>query len=65
MLDFVTAFYRENGYEPSISEIRAAVGLRSKSTVHSHLLGLERSGHIECRKIRGRSAYRPVSRASV
>ena len=37
ILDYVTAFTRENGYPPTVREICDAVGLRSPSTVHSHL----------------------------
>lgn len=34
------------GFPPSIREIGATVGLRSTSTVHSHLCALEAHGHL-------------------
>ena len=37
---------RERGYPPSVREIGEAVGLTSPSTVHSHLLTLERAGYL-------------------
>ena len=37
ILDYVTAFTRQNGYPPTVREICEAVNLRSPSTVHSHL----------------------------
>ena len=47
ILDYVTAFTRENGYPPTVREICDAVGLRSPSTVHSHLKILQEGGYLE------------------
>ena len=47
ILDYVTAFTRENGYPPTVREICEAVGLRSPSTVHSHLKILQEGGFLE------------------
>lgn len=47
ILDYVTSFTRENGYPPTVREICEAVGLRSPSTVHSHLKILEEGGFLE------------------
>ena len=47
ILDYVTAFTRENGYPPTVREICDAVGLRSPSTVHSHLKILQDGGYLE------------------
>ena len=47
ILDYVTAFTRENGYPPTVREICEAVGLRSPSTVHSHLKILQEGGYLE------------------
>ncbi|MCI5615493.1 MAG: transcriptional repressor LexA [Clostridia bacterium] len=47
ILDYVTAFTRENGYPPTVREICDAVGLRSPSTVHSHLKILQEGGFLE------------------
>ena len=44
--DYIIAFSAEHGYPPSVREIGAAVGLRSPSTVHFHLKGLETAGLI-------------------
>ena len=47
ILDYVTAFTRQNGYPPTVREICEAVGLRSPSTVHSHLKILQEGGYLE------------------
>ena len=39
--DFILAFTGEHGYPPSVREIGTAVGLKSPSTVHFHMKGLE------------------------
>ncbi len=44
--DYILAFTQEHGYPPSVREIGAAVGLKSPSTVHFHMAGLERAGVI-------------------
>ena len=44
--DYIVAFSEEHGYPPSVREIGAAVGLKSPSTVHFHLKGLEEAGVI-------------------
>ena len=44
--DFILAFTSEHGYPPSVREIGAAVGLKSPSTVHFHMKGLEEAGVI-------------------
>ncbi len=44
--DYIAAFSSEHGYPPSVREIGAAVGLKSPSTVHFHLKGLEEAGVI-------------------
>lgn len=47
ILDYVTTFTRQNGYPPTVREICDAVGLRSPSTVHSHLKILQEGGYLE------------------
>ncbi len=42
--DFICDFTQEHGYPPSVREIGQAVGLKSPSTVHFHLKGLETAG---------------------
>lgn len=44
--DYILDFTAEHGYPPSVREIGAAVGLKSPSTVHFHLKGLEEAGVI-------------------
>jgi repressor LexA len=42
--DYILAFTAQHGYPPSVREIGAAVGLKSPSTVHFHIKGLEEAG---------------------
>ena len=44
--DFILSFTNSHGYPPSVREIGAAVGLKSPSTVHFHMKGLEEAGVI-------------------
>jgi len=44
--DYILSFTSQHGYPPSVREIGAAVGLKSPSTVHFHLKGLEEAGMI-------------------
>ena len=44
ILAYIKDMLRAKGYPPSVREIGAAVGLRSSSTVHSHLTKLEELG---------------------
>ena len=44
--DFIVDFSASNGYPPSVREIGEALGLKSPSTVHFHLKGLEAAGLI-------------------
>ena len=44
--DYILAFTADHGYPPSVREIGAAVGLKSPSTVHFHMKGLEEAGVI-------------------
>jgi repressor LexA len=46
ILDYLRTFVEEHGYPPTVREIGDAVGLRSPSTVHSHLAQLERAGAL-------------------
>ena len=42
--DYILSFTAQHGYPPSVREIGAAVGLKSPSTVHFHMKGLEEAG---------------------
>ena len=44
--DYICTFTDEHGYPPSVREIGEAVDLKSPSTVHFHLKGLEEAGMI-------------------
>ena len=42
--NYIVKFTSDHGYPPSVREIGAAVGLKSPSTVHFHIKGLEEAG---------------------
>jgi repressor LexA len=46
ILDLISSTVANRGYPPSVREIGEAVGLRSPSTVHSHLSSLAAAGFI-------------------
>jgi repressor LexA len=46
VLDVIDRSVRDRGYPPSVREIGEAVGLTSPSTVHAHLLTLQRLGYL-------------------
>jgi repressor LexA len=54
-LNHIIAFVREHHYAPSVRELSALMGLKSVSTVHSHLRGLEERGLISRPARRSRS----------
>lgn len=47
ILDFIKKQIKESGYPPSVREIGQAVGLKSSSTVHAHLVHLENMGMLK------------------
>ena len=53
LLRFIYSYASEHGVPPSFDEMRAALGLRSKSGIHRLITGLEERGYIR------RLAYRP------
>ncbi len=44
---FIVDYVHENGYPPAVRDICAGVGIRSTSTIHSHLKRLQQAGRIE------------------
>lgn len=46
ILEFIKDEVNAKGYPPSVREIGEAVGLKSSSTVHGHLIRLEELGYI-------------------
>lgn len=47
ILNFIQKAIDERGYPPSVREIGEAVGLKSSSTVHNHLVNLQQKGYIK------------------
>ncbi len=55
IFSFIEKAICEKGYPPTVREIGRAVGLRSPSTVHSHLASLEEMGYIRRDSAKGRA----------
>ena len=55
VFDFIKAFWDENGFSPSYSEIAAHMGLSSKGSVHRFVCALSDRGFIQYRYGRARS----------
>src|SRR2546422_8661139 len=47
VLEHIATSIRRNGIVPSVREIGHALGMRSPSTVHQHLLAVERKGYVK------------------
>ncbi|HEY3249404.1 MAG TPA: transcriptional repressor LexA [bacterium] len=47
ILEHIATSIRRSGIVPSVREIGQALGMRSPSTVHQHLMALERKGYIK------------------
>ncbi|NPV28319.1 MAG: transcriptional repressor LexA [Firmicutes bacterium] len=47
ILNFIQETIDRRGYPPSVREIGEAVGLKSSSTVHAHLVNLQKKGYIK------------------
>ncbi|MBO8158388.1 transcriptional repressor LexA [Thermosyntropha sp.] len=47
ILEYIKEKIRTTGYPPSVREIAEAVGLKSSSTVHAHLVQLEEKGYLK------------------
>ena len=46
VFDYLVKNISENGYAPSVRDIAAALGIKSTSSVHAYLHGLEKNGYI-------------------
>lgn len=55
ILNLISSTVADKGYPPTVREICRGVGLRSPSTVHSHLAGLEEKGYIRRDPSKGRA----------
>ncbi len=47
MLEFITDRIRNDGYSPTVRDIKTALGIKSTATVHSYLGKLEDKGYIQ------------------
>lgn len=47
ILNYIIQYISEHGYSPNYDEIREAVGLKSKSSVHNHVNKMFENGMIE------------------
>ena len=45
--EYIRGVIRENGYAPSVRDIKLALGIKSTSTVHSYIERLEIKGYIK------------------
>ncbi len=55
IMEFIRDEIVNNNYSPSIREIAEAVGLKSTSSVHAHLVTLEKQGYIKKDSARSRT----------
>ena len=46
-LNFIKAYMASEGFAPTIAEIAQGIGIKSRSTVHRHLQGIEQAGLIQ------------------
>lgn len=46
LLKFISRFQKKHGYTPSFEEMRAGLGLASKSAIAAAISSLERDGYI-------------------
>lgn len=47
ILEFIISYIQLHGYPPTVREVGDGVGLKSKSSVHAHLLRMLNDGMIE------------------
>jgi repressor LexA len=47
VLKFIERYIAENGYAPTLTEIKDYLGVNALSTVHEHLIKLEDKGYLE------------------
>lgn len=45
--DYIVVYLHANGFPPAVRDICTGVGIKSTSTIHSHLKRLQQSGRIE------------------
>ncbi len=64
IINYITDFYAQNGYSPSVRNIQNALGIRSTATVHSAVNSLVEK-HRLLKDARSARSLRPVSGAPV
>jgi repressor LexA len=47
VLEYIEKFISENGYSPTLTDIKEFLGVKALSTVHEHLIKLEEKGFLE------------------
>ena len=62
ILDFVSSFFKNNGYSPSFEEIGEHFGLSALSTVHEHITALVDKGYLKKDEHRERGLYLPIKK---
>ena len=62
ILEYIEQVTRKKGYPPSVREICDATGLKSTSTVHGHLIRLEKKGLIMRDSMKPRAISVPYDR---
>lgn len=63
ILEYIQQATREKGYPPSVREICVATGLKSTSTVHGHLLRLQKKGLLNRDSMKPRAISVPMNPA--
>ena len=53
--NIIKDFIKDNGYSPTIREIKELAGLKSPATVFTHLEALEEGGYIKSERSKSRT----------
>jgi SOS-response transcriptional repressor LexA len=64
VFEYISRFYREKGYAPTMRDISADLGFASRSSAHTHVRVLEEKDFVERVVRRGVTEYRPVDRTT-
>ena len=65
ILAYIESYAYQNGYPPSVREICDATGLKSTSTVHGHLIRLEKKGLLNRNSMKPRAISIPNMRKEI
>ena len=58
--DYIDLFWQSHWTSPSVGQIADYLGIKSKATVHYHLLNMVRDGILERRSVGRRVVYRVI-----